>query len=132
MKDAILPLLTPFLKLVYDGATTTEFKAKVVKVINFWYTKKVFESDIIDAIQRDVTGQLIPHHLEKTSAMDAPLPSPQPQAYQETRPPPVSMTQHYRPVSSPGLAQVPIVKKPYFELPAGLMLLSKVRLINFN
>lgn len=133
MKDAILPLLTLFLKLVYDGATKPEFKAKVVKVINFWYTKKVFESDIIDAIQRGVTGQLIPHHREKISAMDAPLPSPQSQAYQtsqETRPPPVSMAQYYRPTSSPASPLVPIVKKPYFELPAGLMLLSKVCLIN--
>ncbi|KAL9537423.1 hypothetical protein MBANPS3_011789 [Mucor bainieri] len=134
MKDAILPLLTPLLKLVYDGAATPEFKAKVTKVINFWYTKKIFDSKVIDTIQRDVTGQLIPRRVEKTSAKDAPLPSLPPKAHplsqqqkqqHQTRPPPASMPQHYRPVFSPAPAQVPVVEKPYFELPAGLMLLSK-------
>lgn len=132
MKDAILPLLTPFLKLVYDGATTPELKGKVTKVINFWYTKKIFESGIIDAIRRDVTGQLIPDHLEKLSILNAPLPSPQPQArqLQQTGLPPAPIALQYHSISSPGPAQVPIIEKPYYEMPAGLMLLSKVCIIN--
>jgi hypothetical protein len=41
MKDAILPLLTPFLKLVYDAATSPEYKAKVTKVKYYFQYKLI-------------------------------------------------------------------------------------------
>lgn len=122
MRDAILPLLTPFLKLVYDGITTPNLKAKVTKVIDIWYTKRIFESTVIDAILRDVTGQLIPRQHADSPRLQA----SQQKQLQQTRPLPASMTQQHHPVSSPAPAQVPVIEKPYFELPAGLMLLTKV------
>lgn len=126
MRDAILPLLTPFLKLVYDGITTPNLKAKVTKVIDIWYTKRIFESTVIDAILRDVTGQLIPRQHADSPRLQA----SQQKQLQQTRPLPASMTQQHHPVSSPAPAQVPVIEKPYFELPAGLMLLTKVWIMN--
>ncbi|CEP17095.1 hypothetical protein [Parasitella parasitica] len=141
MRDAILPLLTPFLKLVYDTASTPECKAKIAKVINFWYTKSVFESDIIDAIKKDVTGESIqsqPHHqADSTSSLlhlqethhqklhlQPPSPLQQPHMLQQQPPriAPASSTQQHRP---PGLSPMPLPEKPYYEMPAGLMLLTK-------
>lgn len=128
-------------------------------MINFWYTKNIFASDIIDAIIGDVTGQPIQDQSPKFVSNNAqqlhyspPPPPPPPQLYQQQpqmqqqrqsqmlqqqqRQPQMLQQQqqiqqqpyHTAPLLGP--PSMPVVEKPYYEMPAGLMLLTKVCIIN--
>ncbi|KAG1142944.1 hypothetical protein G6F37_008863 [Rhizopus arrhizus] len=98
MRDAMLPLLVPLLKLAYEAAETDDQRAKVIKCITFWGDRDIFDHETLIQMKQSVTGP--------------------------TLFPPLSIPQApYTPPSQPLPIKIQMIppSRPYFELPAGIM-----------
>jgi hypothetical protein len=127
MRDAMLPLLVPLLKLAYEAAETDDQRAKVIKVkylhiyvfflfsyvknkcITFWGDRDIFDHETLIQMKQSVTGP--------------------------TLFPPLSIPQTpYTPPSQPLPIKIQMIppSRPYFELPAGIMASMQVSFTNNN